>query len=54
MWDEMRDGALPRALWDPLRQAKFLVKQAVLRCRYSNSDQLRDLLGQLLHDLEHA
>jgi hypothetical protein len=26
----------------------------VLRCRYSNSDQLRDLLGQLLHDLDRA
>ncbi len=26
----------------------------VLRCRYSNSGQLRDLLGQVLHDLDRA
>jgi hypothetical protein len=31
-----------------------LKRARVLRCRYSNSDQLRDLLGQLLHDLDQA
>ncbi len=33
----------------PWRQGRLKV-QEVLRCRYSNSDQLGDLLGQLLHD----
>ena len=56
-WISVRTTRLPNyhlALppqWGPGGKVKV---QEVLRCRYSNSDQLRDLLGQLLHDLDGA
>ena len=42
------------AIWCRIVEANEYLERKVLRCRYSNSDQLRDLLGQLVHDLDQA